>query len=166
MASNSPRTSFSWLPDSTNLEQDFNEPSFFQQYGPHVHLPQPQEVRAVSRGPIAQPDPVKFNKLGVIVKFGTRVTVEEAMCIWAIRRVLRNEVLVPEIYGWRVDGELVFIYMEPLQGDTLLDRWDSLTSDDRLSICEELRKITTSLRQLEQDPGDIFIGRFSSLWCY
>ncbi|KAF7899003.1 uncharacterized protein EAF01_008216 [Botrytis porri] len=36
----------------------------------------------------------------------------EAQCLWIIRKNLGDEVPVPEIYGWRVDGDYVFIYME------------------------------------------------------
>lgn len=101
---------------------DFLESSFFRPHDPHKHLPTPQEVRALSAGPSAQPDPVKFEELGLIVKFGPRVTVGEALCPWAIRRVLEDSAPVPEVYGWRIDGIEVFIYMELIQGDTLKER--------------------------------------------
>lgn len=153
-----PRISLSWLPSATKLEIDFLESSFFQNHDPHKDLPAPQEVRALSKKPGPQPDPVRFEELGLIVKFGPHVTVEEALCIWAIRSVLHDEVPVPELYGWRVDGREVFIYMELVRGDTLMDRWDALDNDDKTSICNQLMKITTSFRRLEQDPEDIFVG--------
>ena len=158
-----PRISVSWLPSATKLEMDFLDSSFFQNHDPHKHLPKPQEVRALSGKPSAQPDPVRFEELGLIVKFGPHVTVEEALCIWAIRRVLHDSVPVPEVYGWRVDGREVFIYMELIRGDTLMERWDALSDDDRISICDQLRKMTTSFRRLEQDPKDIFIGMWAHL---
>ena len=91
---------------------------------------------------------MKFEELGLIVKFGPHVTVEEALCMWAIRSVHNTDVPVPEVYGWRVDRTEVFIYMELVRGDTLQDRWDALSTDDRESICVHLRKITTSFRSL------------------
>ena len=153
-----PRIPVSSLPSATKLEMDFLESSFFKQLDATKSLPAPQEVRAFLRGPRVQPDPVRFEELGVIVKFGPHVTVEEALCMWAIRRVLRNDVPVPEVYGWRVDGPEVFIYMELIHGDTLKSRWDYLSTDDRTSICDQLGKITTSFRRLEQDPEDKFVG--------
>jgi len=158
MPSKPPRISLSWLPSAAKLEMDFLDSSFFQSRDPYKHLPAPTEVRDLSKQPKPQPDPVKFEELGLIVKFGPHVTVEEALCIWAIRGLLRNGVPVPEVYGWRVDGSEVFIYMELIEGDTLKDRWDGLGDDDKISICNQLQKITTSFRGLEQDPEDMFIG--------
>lgn len=123
-------------------------------------------MKALFKKPNPQPEPVRFEELGLIIKFGPHVTVEEALCIWAIRRVLHTHVPVPEVYGWRVDGPEVFIYMELIRGDTLKDRWDALSDDEKTSICDQLRKITTSFRGLEQDPQDAFIGmrRFRPLF--
>ena len=101
---------------------------------------------------------MKFEELGLIVKFGPHVTVEEALCTWAIRKVLRYEVPVPEVYGWRVDGSEVFIYMELIQGVTLKERWDTLSDHEKLSICDQLRNIIDSFGRLEQDPEDVFVG--------
>jgi aminoglycoside phosphotransferase (APT) family kinase protein len=75
-----------------------------------------------------------------------------------IKKVLGDEVPVPELYSWRIDGRDVFIYMEYLQGETLKDRWDSLTDADKTSTCYYLWQIIASLRQVEQDPDDAFIG--------
>ena len=36
--------------------------------------------------------------------------------------------------------------------------WDSLSIADKITVCNHLRQITTSLRQVEQDPNDSFIG--------
>lgn len=71
----------------------------------------PPEVRALSGTDQArpQPRPVIFEHLNLIVKFGPHVTVAEAQCLWVIKRLLCDEVLVPEVYGWRVDGRDVFI---------------------------------------------------------
>ena len=103
------RISLSRLPSAKQLEMDFLDSSFFQKHDPRNRLPTPQEVRALSAKPGSQPDLVKFKDLGLIVKLGLHVTVEEALCTWAIRRVLLHDVPVPEVYGWRVDGSEVFI---------------------------------------------------------
>lgn len=60
---------------------------------------------------------MRFEDLGLIVKFGLHVSVTEAINLWAIRRVFQNVILVPEVYGWRVleqEGKSreVFIYMQ------------------------------------------------------
>jgi len=76
-----------------------------------------------------------------------------------IRKELQGQVPVPEVYGWRIDGAETFIYMQLVQGDTLRDRWDSLSYSDKTAVCQQLRQITISLRQLEQDQDELFIGK-------
>lgn len=139
---------------------DFLESSFFKDNAPDQCLPTPSEVRTLS-GPgqfRPQPVPVRFEHLNLIVKFGRYVTIAEAQCLWVIKRVLGDEVPVPEVYGWRVDGRDVFIYMQLVQGETLKDRWDSLGVADKTTVCDDLRRIMRSLRDIEQDPNDVFIG--------
>ena len=68
----------------------------------------------------------------LIVKFGFEVSIAEGQCLWALRRLLRDHVPVPEVYGWRQDGEQVFIYMELVAGVTLEERWESLSSEERV----------------------------------
>lgn len=75
-----------------------------------------------------------------------------------IKRVLGVEVPVPEVYGWRVDGEDTFIYMELVRGETVMDQWHSLNDADKTTVCDQLLQMITSLRQVEQDPDDLFIG--------
>jgi len=96
--------------------------------------------------------------LGLIVKFGYDVTVYEAQCLSVMKQVLRNGVAVPEVYGWRVDSNQVFIYMQLIQGPTSKERWDSLNISDKVAVCDQLRRIMTCLRRVEQDPHDSFIG--------
>lgn len=148
------------LPDGRELKMDFLESSFFKNNGPNRCLPTPTEVRALSGTNQARPQPlpVIFEHLNLIVKFGPHVAIAEAQCLWVIKRVLRNEVPVPEVYGWRVDGRDVFIHMQYVRGETLKDQWDSLSFADKTSVCDHIREITTSLRQVEQDPNDSFIG--------
>ena len=78
-------------------------------------------MRALPEKPRTHPDPVRFEELGHIVKFGPRVTTEEAPCLWATRRVLYGILPVPEVYGWRVNGHEVSIYLELIHGKTLME---------------------------------------------
>ena len=148
------------LPDGNQARMDFLESSFYKGHDSGRCLPSPVEVRASSgrNRPTPQPPPVKFEHLDLIVKYGPHVTVAEAQCLWMIKRVLREQVPVPEVYGWRVDGQDVFIYMEFLRGETLKDRWDFLSVGDRTTLCNHLHQIMESLRHVEQDPKDPFIG--------
>lgn len=148
------------LPDGREAKMDFPESSYFKASEPRPCLPTPSEVRALSGPDQArpQPRPVKFEHLNLVVKFGPHVTVAEAQCLWVIKRVLRDEVPVPEVYGWRVDGRDVFIYMQFVRGETLESQWDSLSTVEKTTICDHLRQKITSLRQVEQGPDGPFIG--------
>lgn len=110
-------------------------------------------------GPHVRPPPVILENLGLFVKWGSAVRISEGQCLYAIGQLLRDQVPVPELYGWREDGDEIFIYMEYLDAQTLEQAWDALGPDDRVSVCGELRKIYDKLRQLEQRPEDPFIGR-------
>ncbi len=108
---------------------DFLESLFFKDNELSQCLPTPAEIRALSGTNQARPQPlpVRFEHLNLIVKFGPHVSIAEAQCLWAIKVALRDEVHVPEVCGWRVDGGDVFIYMQLIRGKTLKDRWDSLS---------------------------------------
>jgi tRNA A-37 threonylcarbamoyl transferase component Bud32 len=101
---------------------------------------------------------VTFDHLDLIVKFGPQVSVVEAICLWAVKRILHDKVPVPEVYGWRIDGDTVFIYMQLIRGDLLQDRWDSLNDFEKTVVCDQLRQIATDLQKVEQEPSDPFIG--------
>ena len=60
-----------------------------------------------------------FDSLNVLVKFGYGVPVEEALNLWMVKRRFQNRVPVPEVFGWRVEEGVVYIYMEPIRGPTL-----------------------------------------------
>ncbi|KFZ19575.1 hypothetical protein V502_03539 [Pseudogymnoascus sp. VKM F-4520 (FW-2644)] len=159
MAAN-PQIHATWLPDGRKREMYFLETSFFKDNGPKLCLPTPEEVRALlgTNHNKDRPPPGRFEHLNLIVKWGPNVTVSEAQSLWAIKRVLGDEDPAPELYGWRVDGRDVFIYMECVQGETLKDRWGFHTDADKTLVCDHLRQIITSLRRVEQDPNDTFIG--------
>jgi hypothetical protein len=48
--------------------------------------------------------------------------------------------------------------MQLSQGQALIDQWDSLSISDKMVICDQLRGIVTSLRSVEQNPDDMFVG--------
>ncbi|EER44704.1 phosphotransferase enzyme family protein [Histoplasma capsulatum H143] len=91
-----------WVADATATEMDFLDSSFFASKLGQKHLPTPTEV-AVCFRTNPRPKPVKFEHLGLIVKFGPCVVVEEAICLRMLRRTLPEKVPVPEVYGWRVE---------------------------------------------------------------
>lgn len=66
------------------------------------------------------------------------------------------------MYGWRVDGKDVFIHMQLVQGRRLKECWDDLAVEGKTGICDQLRQIAMSLRDLKQDPRDTFIGAYVS----
>ncbi|KMP08837.1 hypothetical protein CISG_01875 [Coccidioides immitis RMSCC 3703] len=142
-------------------EVNFLDSSFFAtKAGQKRGLPTPIEVIALSKDFKTDPPPapVKFDHLNLLVKFGSAVEIEEALCLRMIRKTFCDKIPVPEVYGWKVHNGCVFIYMELIRGDTLHDRWDSLSEAEKASICDQLQVIVSSLRQVEQDPKDPFIG--------
>jgi hypothetical protein len=156
------QTDASWLPEATTTEMDFRDSSFFKSRPDQKRLPSPAEVTARSKDfkSTPRPAPVKFDSLNLIVKFGPHVVVEEALCLRMLPKILADKVPVPEVYGWRVEGPYVFIYMELIQGESLYNRWDYLNNLDKASICHQLRDIISSIRQVNQDPMDPFIGMY------
>jgi hypothetical protein len=144
----------------------FKESSFFKH---HAALPSPDEVRQVvnSNSPLSPHDPniavlVPFPALSLMVKFSRYTTIAEGQCLWAIRRVLKTALPVPEVYGWRRDGESTFIYMELIEGITLEKRWDNLSAREREEICEELSRMVNAMRCVEQSPDESFVGEYNS----
>jgi hypothetical protein len=128
-------------------------------------LPSPAEVRETAArstdyrvsNPRRSP-PVFFSQLGLVVKYGTEITLAEGQCLLYIRRGLCPEVPVPEIYGWCRDGDQVFLYMELIEGITLEKSWETLTEDDRIFVCRQLRSMIGAWRGLKQDYSPQFIG--------
>ncbi|KAL2869034.1 phosphotransferase enzyme family protein [Aspergillus lucknowensis] len=139
--------------------QDFTDSSFFTH--PDRHLPSPAEVRTLSGdvGEIPTSKLVTFEHFDLILKFGLHVTLLEAVNLWMVHRVSKDRVPVPEVFGWRVDDEgCVFIYMELVKRPTLRKHWKTLDNAGKKVICNQLSKTVQSLRRLEQDPSDQFIG--------
>lgn len=141
--------------------------SYFATERGHKHLPTPAEVtaRSLDFRTTPRPRPVKLEHLDLIVKFGPCMVIEEALCL----RMLRENVPVvpvPEVYGWKVEEGCVFIYMELIRGETLLDRWDHLSDQERSSVCAQLNGIVSALREVEQDPTDPHIGTYFRKFIY
>jgi hypothetical protein len=143
----------------------FRDSSFFRRQSDSAHLPPPAEVRSAAaqrdRGKYdyIRPDPVRFERLNLVVKFGYRITIAEGQCLWAIRHLLKEEVPVPEVFGWCRDDAETFIYMDLVCGETLEHQWDNISLNEKESICEDLGTMVKALRRLKQDPSDTrFIG--------
>ncbi|PKX91128.1 uncharacterized protein P174DRAFT_463267 [Aspergillus novofumigatus IBT 16806] len=137
------------LPDSEQKEIDFVDTSFFMA-GAARQLPTPTQVRALSKDidTRAQHTPVKYEKLGLLVKFGPHVTTVEALNLWTIKKVFGDDIPVPEVFGWRVDSDgYTFKYMELISGPTLEE-----------AIGDQLSQIMEKLRKLAQDSSERFIG--------
>ena len=106
-----------------------------------------------------------FEDLGIFAKWGITVSIAEAQSVYAVRKLLGDVVPVPEVYGWRTDGTERFLYMEYVKGQTLEEVWGTMNSEERESICRQLRGIVDNLRRLEQDPSDSYIGLIALFRC-
>nr|POF17742.1 hypothetical protein CFP56_13154 [Quercus suber] len=96
---------------------------------------------------------VCFSELGLMVKWGEKITIAEGQCLWFIRNHLRHSVPVPRIFGWKRDQNQTFLYLELVPGDTLADRWNGLNEIERSSLCKQLREMVSSWRQIRPCPG-------------
>lgn len=162
----------SMVPSCSDYEVE--DSSFFSRWD---KLPTPEDVRSQAyiqytsgmnldkrktfsvAGSHVAPPPVLFKDMGLFVKWGTSARISEAQTLYAIRHILNGAVPVPEVYGWKTQGDEKFIYMEYIPGQSLESAWSTLGHDDRLVICRELRTICDNLCRLEQDPSDNFVGK-------
>ncbi|KAF2023438.1 phosphotransferase family protein [Setomelanomma holmii] len=141
---------------------DFLDTAWFTTHGRTRQFPTPEELRSLFK-PHQLPRPVKFEDLGLIVKFGSHISTTEAINLWTIRRVFQDALPVPEVYGWRVlkqEGETheVFIYMQLVQGPTLAQQWPKLSSTEKENICSDLRAKVFCLRSLQDSESQQIIG--------
>ena len=147
------------VPDLARTKVDFLESSFFHCHGLDGQLPEPCEVRARATDPLnPSPKPVIFKDLNLLVKFGCNVIPNEAQCLYIIKKIFGDAVPCPEVYGWRIDGQDKFIYMQLIEGQTLKERWETLNDEEKTFVCIQLREILTRLRSARQDPSDQSIG--------
>ncbi|KAI2616743.1 kinase-like domain-containing protein [Hypoxylon sp. NC1633] len=148
------------LPNAENMT--FPESAFFKSN--RTSLPSPAEVREESlrvRGSItksSRPPPVLFKEMGLIVKYGSEITIAEAQCLVFFNRYMKDQVPTPELLGWRRDGDETFIYMELVEGETMEDAWPTLDQQDQDAICEQLRTCVEAWRTLRQETEPYYIG--------
>ena len=136
-------------------------------------LPSPHQVRAASSLlPLGKPHVVLFPALNVVVKFGRSpgpdshtaaaayTSLSEAQTLHSIHHFLGKRVPVPKVYAFIHDGDDIFLYMELVQGVTLLKCWADLSDEAKIDVCTQLKPMMQALRELEQDPSDSFIGNY------
>jgi hypothetical protein len=158
-----PQISLAELPDSSQPHMDFLDTTWFKTHGRTRHFPTTEHLRSLFK-PHQLPRPVRFEDLGLIVKFGSHISITEAINLWAIRRVFQDVIPVPEVYGWRVseqEGTVreVFIYMQLVQGPTLEQQWPELSATDKQTICSDLRAKVSCLRSLRDSESQQVIGK-------
>jgi aminoglycoside phosphotransferase (APT) family kinase protein len=104
--------------------------------------------------------------MGLFVKWGSSVQLFEAQTLYAVREILRGDVPVPEVYGWRTEGDEKYIYIGYVNGMSLEQIWPSIVPEDKTRICRELRTIFQHLRELEQNPKAPFVGAniYQTIW--
>ncbi|KIM36535.1 hypothetical protein M413DRAFT_78127 [Hebeloma cylindrosporum] len=138
----------------------FQESSFFKHHS-LSDLPNVDEIAAAALPGYNRWVSI-FPKLSLAVKRTRRTeryraSAVEGQTMWALRKFL-PEVRVPEVYGWRRDGDELFVFMELIKGDTLYDRWNDLTEQEKAQIFTELGTMTDALRRLVRPPEEEFIG--------
>jgi len=161
-----PQISLEELPDTSLAQMDFLDSTWFKTHGRTRQFPTPEHVRSFSK-PHQLTRPVRFEELGLIVKFGPGISVMEAVNLWAIRRAFQDLVPIPEVYGWRVlelEGKApeVFIYMELIQGPTLEQRWPTLSFTEKQTICNDLHAMVSCFRgPIDNEPEHV-IGKLAN----
>ncbi|KAF2801404.1 uncharacterized protein BDZ99DRAFT_528512 [Mytilinidion resinicola] len=157
-----PQVLYADLPDASQTHITFQDSTWAKTHGLTRSLPSPGEVRALfpGLGLHSFQKVAKFEELDLVVKFGDRVHVSEAICLRTVKRLFSSQVPVPEVYGWRVEGHHVYLYMQLIRGPTLLERWPTMDYQDKQSVCSHLHFILQALRSIKQDPSREFIGQF------
>lgn len=145
---------------------NFLDSTWFKTNGITRPFPSPEHVRSFSK-PHQLPRPVRFEDIGLIVKFGPDVSTLEAINLWTVRCLFQGLVPVPEVYGWRVleqEGKPreVFIYMQLVDGLTLEQRWTSLSVIEKQTICSDLHAIVSLYRSLQGSESEQVIGKLNN----
>ena len=78
--------------------------------------------------------------------------------MWALCKFL-PQVHVPEVYGWKCDGDELFVFMELIKGDPLYNCWKNLTELEKMQICIELDAMVRASCCLVHPPKDESIGK-------
>lgn len=58
---------------------------------------------------------------------------------------------VPEIYGWRTEGNQVFLYLECIEGRQLEEVYHLLSHEDKLEIYDQIKMAKAALCRLQQE---------------
>jgi aminoglycoside phosphotransferase (APT) family kinase protein len=98
--------------------------------------------------------------MNLIVKWGGLVRREEGVNMYAIKQFLPR-IPMPEIYGWRTDGEEVFLYMEYIRGRKLDTALEEMIHAEHALAVRDLQNMLSDLRLLRQVERDAFVGKFS-----
>ncbi|KAI1144714.1 hypothetical protein F4825DRAFT_467884 [Nemania diffusa] len=149
-----PVIDISSLPDISRDEHEFHDTSFFQSQAEHPNLSNGVAI---------------YEDLNLVVKFDDLrfLRREEAQALRAIRQAFPDgEVPVPEVFGWKVCGHRMFLYMSLIVGKTLREAWPLLTKHDKSAISSELSHIVTALRRVSPDPSGPFIGTLLPLHAF
>ncbi|KAJ5219930.1 hypothetical protein N7468_009134 [Penicillium chermesinum] len=132
-------------------------------------LPSPAEVRDINvklgglwSKNFHRPTPVKFPALGMLVKYGANTTIGEAETQKMVYDRLQGKVPIPEVYGGTTDGGQGFIYMALIEGDTLEERWVTMSANERLAICSQLHGMVKEWRALQHTENGLYIGSLNN----
>ena len=137
---------------------------FFNNWTHATPLPSPAQVRQTAKGPnhikisVSRQQVICFPNLQLIVKYGdTSMTpISEGQNLWLLSFL--PHMRVPKVYGWCVDGNQRFLYMERIEGVTVEERSPSLSTLEKLAVAEQLNSMVSSMRRLKQAPGNSYIG--------
>lgn len=158
--------------DISTYAIDFRQTSFFLRQGQDhtgAELPLPSAVRAKRPGNYF--GIVTFPEMRLLVKYGPehKVAIHEAQTLQALRRAFpNNDVLAPELLGWRSEDDINYLYMSLMPGVTLDDVWTTLSNSEKEHVVDQLRESLSSLRSLRPTEvtliGSISGGRVQDIW--
>ncbi|RBR08261.1 uncharacterized protein FIESC28_10295 [Fusarium coffeatum] len=157
-------TNNSQSPSGQTIFKTFHDSSFFRESRAPA-LPSPAEIRRLNEAAgdfrafyRDRTNPVIIPELGLVVKYGTEVTLSELEAQLLVREKLGDKVPVPEVFAWAEDDEQGFIYMALIEGDTLQSRFKDMNEEERVGVCAELRLMTEAWRGLSQDASEPYVG--------
>lgn len=71
---------------------------------------------------------------------------------------------MPEVFGWAEDGGQIFVYVALVDGNTLMERRESLNDGEKRAIFNELHRLIKLLRTLKQDTHHQDIGMSAGIF--
>lgn len=120
-------------------------------------LPSASAVRAKCNG--SSEGEVSFPGLDIFVKYGPSfvVATDEARALQALRIAFPDgEVLVLDLYGWRSECGIHYIYISLIPGSTLKSVWNTLSMDE-IALRHKPNR-SSPLRSPRQEPNEEFTG--------